>query len=109
MLAKTPASVTEILQREAQKFTKELWGIIKPHFRGLSTLANAYDVSSDLNERDWQEVFDDNITTLIEATLRYRLELLASGYDHVHTWPKADEMLDESEMTVHGANRARQN
>lgn len=109
MLAKSPASVTEILEQEAKKFTKELWGIIKPHFRGLSTLANAYDLSSDLNERDWQEAFDDNITTLIEAALRYRLELLASGYDHAHTWPEADEKFDEAEMEIHGANRARQN
>lgn len=84
-------------------FTRDLWGIIQPHFRSLSRLARGLGLASNLNERSWQETFEETITELIEAVLRYRLGLLASGRDHVHTWPATEDAYDLREMEIFGA------
>lgn len=60
-------------------------------------------MSTNLNEPAWQKVFEDNITELIEAALYYRITLLASGDDHVYTWPAPDDPFNELEMEIDGA------
>lgn len=87
-----------MLHAEAEKFTNELWDIIVPHFRGLSRLARGYGLSSHRPEQEWREAFDKYFPELIEAILRYRLELLASGCDHEYTWPEASGAYDLREM-----------
>lgn len=90
------------LHAEAGKFTKELWDIVVPHFRGLSQLAAVYGVSSHRPEQDWREVFEAQFTGVIAAILRKRLELLATGREHEYTWPEASAPYDSAEMAIHG-------
>lgn len=100
--------MTAHLRSDAQKLTKELWDIIKPHFDSLSTLAQLYDLSSPPNsELSLQDVFEEQITAIVEAALLYRLKLLASGRNHVHIWPKTDDAYDVAEMEILGAQEAR--
>ena len=73
-----------------------------PHFRGLSQLARVYGVSSHRPEQDWCEVFEGEFTGIIAATLRKRLELLATGREHEYTWPEASASYDLGEMAIHG-------
>lgn len=80
---------------------------MKTHFRSLSTQAQGYGLSSGLDEQAWQETFDAKITELIAAVLRYRLELLASGHEHVHTWPNTEDQHDYAEMEIYGAKKGR--
>lgn len=74
-----------------------------PHFRGLSRLARGFGLPSHRPEQDWREVFESNFTELIESILHYRLQLLASGCEHVYTWPDASGSYDIREMGIHGA------
>jgi hypothetical protein len=91
------------LHEKAEKYTQELWSIILPYFRSLSTLAEIHGLSSNRPEQDWQEVFTSAFTDLIEAILRFRLELLATGCQHEYTWPDAGCHYDLREMESHGA------
>jgi len=91
------------LHAEAEQFTKKLWDILVPHFRSLSRLARGYGLSSNRPERDWRDVFETVFTKLIEEILHFRLKLLATGCEHVYTWPDAAQEYDLREMDFHGA------
>lgn len=65
-------------------------------------MAQGYGLSSSLNEEDWWAVFEEGITELIEAILRSRLELLATGCEFVYTWPDEGVAYDIREMGIHG-------
>lgn len=91
------------LHAEAEQFTKQLWDILVPHFRSLSRLARGYGLSSHRPEREWRDVFETVFTKLIGAILHFRLKLLATGCEHVYTWPDAAQEYDVREMDFHGA------
>ena len=74
-----------------------------PHFRGLSRLARGFGLSSHRPEQDWRAVFEQYFTQLIEEIPHYRLNLLASGCEHMYTWPDAAGEYDLREMDIHGA------
>ena len=96
-------SLQQELHAEAEQSTKELWDILVPHFRSLSRLARGYGLSSHCPERDWRDVFGTVFTKLIEQILPFRPKLLATGCDHVYTWPDAAQEYDLREMDFHGA------
>lgn len=96
-------SLQHELHTEAEQFTKQLWDILVPHFRSLSRLARGYGLSSHRPERDWHDVFETVFTKLIEEILHFRLKLLATGCEHVYTWPDAAREYDLREMDFHGA------
>jgi hypothetical protein len=74
-----------------------------PHFRSVSRLARGYGMSSQRSEREWHEVFDENIIDLIEEILYFRLKLLATGCEQAYTWPEASESFDLRIMRNQGA------
>jgi hypothetical protein len=69
----------------------------------LSRLASGYGLSFHRPEQDWREAFDKYFPDIFEAILRYRLELLATGYEHEYIWPEAYGEFDLLEMGIHGA------
>lgn len=74
-----------------------------PHFRSLARLAQGHGLSAHPLEKDWLAVFEPSFTELIEAILRSRLELLATGCEFVYTWPDTSVAYDLREMDIHGA------
>lgn len=60
-------------------------------------------MSSQRSEREWHEVFDENIIDLIEEILYFRLKLLATGCEQAYTWPEASDSFDLRIMRNQGA------
>jgi hypothetical protein len=91
------------LHAKAEKYTQELWDVIVPYFRSLSTLTQGHGLSSNCPEQDWLEVSTPAFSKLIEAILRFRLELLATGCQHEYSWPDVGVEYDIRTMEFHGA------
>lgn len=90
------------LELEAKTLTKDASTTLAPHLTALPSSAKHFGRSSDGSETDTLNVFESEFAKIIQKTLHYRLQLLATGREYVFTWPSPDEIFSSGNMQMHG-------
>lgn len=90
------------MKLEADNFAKDASVIISPHLYALSCSAKLFGLSSGRSETDTLSVFESRFAKVIQNTLSYRLQLLATGCEYAFTWPSPDEPFDSRNMQIDG-------
>jgi hypothetical protein len=49
-------------------------------------------------------VFEHEITAIINKTLLHKKQLVATGCEHAYIWPSNGDKIDQHEMREHGAS-----
>ena len=73
-----------------------------PHLNVLSCSAELFGKSSNCPEIDTLNVFESELAKVIQKTLHYRLQLLATSCEYAFTWPSPDETFDSKNMQIDG-------
>lgn len=71
-----------------------------PHLNVLSCSAELFGKSSDCPGIDTLNVFESEFAKVIQKTLHYRLQLLATSCEYAFTWPNPDERFDTKSMQI---------
>lgn len=90
------------LKLEADSLAKDASAIMSPHLDALSCIAKLYGLSSNRSETDTLGVFESEFAKVIQRTLDYRLQLLATGCEYTFTWPRPDEVFESGNMQTDG-------
>jgi len=101
-LAQDDDSLQQQLNLEAATLAKSASAIIAPHLSALSSSAKLFGLSSNNPEADTLKVFESEFAKVIQKTLHYRLQLLATGCEYAFTWPSPDDVLDSGSMQIDG-------
>jgi hypothetical protein len=90
------------LKLEADSLAKDASAVLSPHLDALSCSAKLFGLSSDRSGTETLPVFESEFAKVVQKTLHYRLQLLATGCEHAFTWPRPDEAFDSRNMQMDG-------
>lgn len=90
------------LKLEADSLANDASAILAPHLNALSCSAKLFGLSSENTESDTLSVFESEFAKVIQKTLHYRLEILATGCEYAFTWPRPDEIFESGNMQMDG-------
>lgn len=90
------------LKLEADSLASDASAIPAPHLDALSCSAKLFGLFSGNTESDTLSVFESKFAKVIQKTLYYQLQLLATGCEHAFTWPSPDEIFDSGNMQTDG-------
>jgi hypothetical protein len=99
MLAQDDATLQLQLRSQAEKFTKQLWRLLKPHFHELSVTAKHFHRSAGESDEKLIEAFESSVTKLIQSALHHKLLLsVVEEGSFTYTWPSFGEEYDVDRM-----------